>query len=74
MSTKIEIDTRTFVRFWLVILAFALVALLLIKAQVALIIIGVSLFLALALNGPVSRISRRLPSDLIEQSSPRART
>jgi len=61
MSTKIDIDTRTFVRFWLVILGFALVALLLVKAQVALIIIGVSIFLALALNGPVSRISRRLP-------------
>jgi len=61
MNTRIDIDTRTFVRFWLVILAFALVALLLVKAQVALIIIGVSLFLALALNGPVSRISRRLP-------------
>ena len=61
MNTRIDIDTRTFVRFWLVILAFVLVALLLVKAQVALIIIGVSLFLALALNGPVSRISRRLP-------------
>ena len=61
MNTRIDIDTRTFVRFWLVILGFALVALLLVKAQVALIIIGVSLFLALALNGPVSRISRRLP-------------
>jgi len=61
MNTRIDIDTRTFVRFWLVILGFALVALLLVKAQVALIIIGVALFLALALNGPVSRISRRLP-------------
>jgi len=61
MSTKIEIDTRTFVRFWLVIFGIALVAFLLYKAQVALIILGVSIFLALALNGPVSRISRRLP-------------
>jgi len=61
MSTKIDIDTRTFVRFWLVIFGIALVALLLYKAQIALIILGVSMFLALALNGPVSRISRRLP-------------
>jgi predicted PurR-regulated permease PerM len=61
MNTRIDIDTRTFVRFWLVIFGIALVALLLYKAQVALIILGVSLFLALALNGPVSRISRRLP-------------
>jgi len=61
MSTKIDIDTRTFVRFWLVIFGIALVAFLLFKAQTALIIIGVSIFLALALNGPVSRIARRLP-------------
>ena len=61
MTTKIDIDTRTFVRFWLVIFAIALIAFLLFKAQTALIILGVSLFLALALNGPVSRISRRLP-------------
>jgi len=61
MNTRIDIDTRTFVRFWLVIFGIALIALLLYKAQVALIILGVSLFLALALNGPVSRISRRLP-------------
>jgi len=61
MNTRIDIDTRTFVRFWLVIFGIALVAFLLYKAQVALIILGVSLFLALALNGPVSRISRRLP-------------
>jgi len=61
MSTKIDIDTRTFVRFWLVIFGIGLVAFLLYNARVALIILGVSLFLALALNGPVSRISRRLP-------------
>lgn len=61
MKTKVDIDTRTFVRFWLVILGLALAALLLYKAQVGLIILGVSFFLALALNGPVSAISRKLP-------------
>ena len=61
MSTKIDIDTRTFVRFWLVIFGIVLVAFLLYNARTALIIIGVSIFLALALNGPVSRISRKLP-------------
>ncbi|MES2631088.1 MAG: AI-2E family transporter [Patescibacteria group bacterium] len=61
MSTKIDIDTRTFVRFWLVIFGIGLIAFLLYNARVALIIIGVSIFLALALNGPVSRIARRLP-------------
>jgi predicted PurR-regulated permease PerM len=61
MSTKIDIDTRTFVRFWLVVFGIALVAFLLYNARVALIILGVSMFLALALNGPVSKISRKLP-------------
>jgi predicted PurR-regulated permease PerM len=61
MKTKIDIDTRTFVRFWLVIFGIALAAILLYKAQTGLIILGVSLFLALALNAPVSIISKRLP-------------
>lgn len=61
MKTKIDIDTRTFVRFWLVVFGIGLVVLLLYKAQTALIILGVSLFLALALNAPVSYIAGKLP-------------
>jgi len=61
MKTKIDIDTRTFVRFWLVVFGIGLVAALLYKAQTALIILGVSLFLALALNAPVALIAKRLP-------------
>ncbi|MFZ1302202.1 MAG: AI-2E family transporter [Candidatus Microsaccharimonas sp.] len=61
MSNKIDIDTRTFVRFWLVVFGIGLAGFLLYNARVALIILGVSIFLALALNGPVSRIAKRLP-------------
>lgn len=61
MKTKIDIDTRTFVRFWLVVFGIGLAAFLLYKAQTALIILGVSAFLAIALNGPVSLISKKLP-------------
>ena len=61
MKTHVEIDTRTFVRFWLVVLGLGLAALAIYSARTALIILGVSLFLALALNIPVSKISRRLP-------------
>lgn len=61
MKTKIDIDTRTFVRFWLVVFGIGLVAALLYKAQTALIIIGVSMFLAVALNAPVSLIAKKLP-------------
>jgi len=58
MKVKIDIDTRTFVRFWLVVIAFALAALFIIKARTALIIICAAIFLAIALNPAVSRLSR----------------
>lgn len=61
MKVRIEIDTRTFVRFWLVVIGFIFAAFAIYSARTALIILGVSLFLALALNIPVSQISRRLP-------------
>ncbi len=61
MKTRIDIDTKTFVRFWLVVIGFSLVIFTIYNARIALIIIGVALFLALALNSPVSRISKVLP-------------
>lgn len=61
MKVRIEIATQTFIRFGLVILGFAFAVLAINKAHVALIIIGTALFLALALNGPVSKLARRLP-------------
>lgn len=61
MKVKIDIDTRTFVRFWLVVIAFALAALFIVGAKMALAIVGISMFFALALNVPVSKIARRLP-------------
>jgi len=61
MKTRIDIDTKTFVRFWLVVIGFGLAILALYNARVALIILGVSFFLAIALNSPVSRISKFLP-------------
>lgn len=61
MKVRIEIDTKTFVRFWLVVIGFAFAILALYSARTALLIIGIAAFLALALNGPVSRLARRLP-------------
>ncbi|HRC28196.1 MAG TPA: AI-2E family transporter [Candidatus Saccharimonas sp.] len=61
MKVRIEIDTKTFVRFWLVVIGFAFVILALYSARTALTIIGVAFFLALALNGPVSRLAKVLP-------------
>ena len=61
MKQYINIDTRTFVRFWLVVIGFIVAALVIVFARHALIILGTALFLALVLNVPVSRIARRLP-------------
>lgn len=61
MKVRVDIDVKTFVRFGLVTLAFITVIFLLIKAREPLVTVGIALFLALALNPPVSYISRRLP-------------
>lgn len=61
MKVRIEIDTKTFVRFWLVVVGFFFAILLLYNARTALTIIGIAFFLAIALNGPVSRLAKHLP-------------
>ena len=61
MRVRIEIDTKTFVRFWLVVIGFLFAIFALYSARIALFIIGTALFLALALNGPVSKLARKLP-------------
>lgn len=62
MKVKIEIDTKTFVRFWLVVIGFGLAGLLIYNARTALAIIGAAAFLALALNGPVAWMASKLPN------------
>lgn len=64
----IQIDTRTFVRFWLVVIGFAVAALAIYSAMSALIIIGAAMFLALALNPPVNKLASMLPSKNKEKS------
>jgi predicted PurR-regulated permease PerM len=61
MKTRIEIDTKTFVRFWLVVIGFAFAILAVYSARSALILLGVAFFLALALNAPVTYIATHLP-------------
>lgn len=58
---RIDIDTKTFVRFWLVVIAFAFVILAIYTSLTALVLIGIAFFLAMALNIPVSFIARHLP-------------
>lgn len=61
MRVKIDIDTRTFVRLGLIIIGFAAAILVIYKTRSALTVIGISVFLALALNPSVSFVARRLP-------------
>ena len=61
MKIKLDIDTRTFVRFWLVVIGFVVAAFVIYSARTALIIIASAAFLALVLNPPVNRLARILP-------------
>ena len=61
MKVKIDIDTKTFVRFWIVVIGLLLLGLVIWRAKDALILIFISLFFALALNHPVSKITQALP-------------
>ena len=60
MKVRIEIDTKTFVRFWLVVMGFGLAGLAIYSAKDALVLLGISLFLALALNRPVVAIAKKI--------------
>lgn len=57
MSKTIETDLKTFVKFWLVPLGIGLVILFLYSALTGLVIIGISIFLALALKPLVRRVN-----------------
>lgn len=61
MKTRIEIDTNTFVRFWLVLIGFAAALLAIYSARTALVMLLLAFFFALALNIPVNYVVRHLP-------------
>lgn len=60
MKVKIQIDTRTFVRFWLVVIGFVLAGFLIYSARIALLIIGLSVFFAVALSPYVNKLAKLL--------------
>ena len=49
-KTIVEVETKTFIRFWLVLLGFAAVGLFIFKSREALAIVGVSAILAIAIH------------------------
>ena len=69
MSKTIEVDTKTFVRGWLVILGFGLAALFVWKAWEALVIIGIALFLTIAIRPLAQQINRLTKKDHSASSS-----
>ncbi len=63
MKVHVDIETKVFIRFVLVVLGFGLALMAIYMSRSALVLLGVSLFLALALNPPVSKITNRLPGN-----------
>jgi len=62
MKLKIDIDTSTFVRFWLVLVGLFLAGYAIYSAKTALIIVGSALFFAVALSPWVNRLAKLFPS------------
>lgn len=60
-EVKLSVSTGTFVRFWLVILGFIVLAGAIWIARSPLVMLAISFFLALVLNRPVSFLARHLP-------------
>ncbi len=60
MSKSIEVDTKTFVRFWLVVAVLIMLVLLVDRARIGLLIVGISIFLALAFRPITLKIDRHL--------------
>lgn len=58
MSLKIDIDTSTFIRFWLVILGFLFLAFFIGQAWTGLLAVGLAIFLALSIRPLGERINK----------------
>src|SRR2546421_5066638 len=61
MRVRVDVDNKTFVRFLLIVSFFAGFIFMVWKLWPALMLIGIALFLALALNPPVSMLAAKLP-------------
>lgn len=56
MSRSIDVDTKTFLRFWLVMAALAIIALFVMRAKTGLIIVGLAIFFAIAIKPLANKI------------------
>ncbi len=60
MSKSIQVDTKTFIRFWLVVAILILIILIILRASVGFLIVGISIFLALAFKPLTKRVDKAL--------------
>ncbi len=60
MARSIQVDTKTFVRFWLVVAVLVILALLIARAMTALVIIAIAVFLAIAITPLMKKINRAI--------------
>ena len=60
MAKTVEVDTKTFIRFWLVIAVLALAVTLIDRAATGLIIVGIAIFLAIAVRPLVTKVEKLL--------------
>lgn len=58
MKHTVDVDTKTFIRFWLVIFTIVALGFLLWQARFGLMIVGIALFLAIAIQPLAARIQR----------------
>lgn len=63
MSKSIQVDTKTFIRFWLVVVALVLIGAFFDRAKIGLLIVGISIFLALAFKPLTKRINKTFLKD-----------
>lgn len=63
---RVTVDTKTFIRFWLVILGFVIGGMLILQAATGILIIGAALFLALAISPLVKKLAAFIPGEGIK--------
>ncbi|MBQ3468073.1 AI-2E family transporter [Candidatus Saccharibacteria bacterium] len=63
MSKTVEVDTKTFVRFWLVVALLAFAVVLIDKAATGLLIVGIAIFIAIAVRPLVAKVEKVIGKD-----------
>ena len=58
MSKTVQVDTKTFVRFWLVVAVLAIAAFLISQASTGILIVGVAIFFAIAVRPLVHKVEK----------------